>query len=63
MTQENYEVLLWVLGDRVALFNMICLAVILAWSITSLVYRACIRLLRYVDYKWDSEFWTEFLPE
>ncbi len=63
MTQENYELLLWVLGDRVALFNMISLAGILAWAVMSLVYNACARLLRYVDYKWDSEFWTELLHE
>ena len=61
MTQEEYEVLIWVLGDRLFVFNILCLSLILAWATALFLYEACVRLLRYIDYKRDREFWTDVL--
>ncbi len=63
MTQENYELLLWLLGDRVFHFNLACLSGILAWAAVSYGWEAIARLRAYFEYKWDTDFWADVLAE
>lgn len=63
MGTEEYEVLLWVLGDQPTLVNIAGFAIVAALSVVTLTTHACSRLFRYLDYKWDAKFWMETLDQ
>ncbi len=63
MTQTEYEILMWTIGSRVELFNILLLAVIFVWAVAHFLYTTCLRLWNYIGFKRDDKFWSELLPE
>jgi hypothetical protein len=61
MGTEEYEVLLWILGDRVTQFNFMAASLLTSWALLSLSYHTGTRLWRYIDFRLDSIFWKETL--
>lgn len=61
MGTEEYEVLLWILGDRVIQFNLMAASLVTSWALLSLSYQIGTRLWRYIDFRLDSIFWKETL--
>lgn len=63
MAPEDYELFLWVLGDRAILLNVLSLAIVGIWSVGSMLYIAYTRLIAYIDYRIDYAFWGDLLAE
>ncbi|GMR20736.1 MAG: hypothetical protein BMS9Abin36_1332 [Gammaproteobacteria bacterium] len=61
MGQEEYEVLLWVLGDRLEQFHIVIGAALALSAIAVFSGRLLNRFLWYIDYKLDAGFWSETL--
>jgi len=61
MGQEEYEVLLWVLGDRLEQFNVVIGAALALSTITVFSHKLFNRFLQYIDYRLDAGFWSETL--
>ncbi len=61
MGTEEYEVLLWILGDRVTQFNLMAASLVTSWALLSLFYQTGTRLWKYIDFRLDSIFWKETL--
>lgn len=61
MSPEDYELLLWMMGDRAEQVNFIFVCTIAAWLAASIVKDACLRFMKYLDYKMDYVFWHDLL--
>lgn len=61
MTPDDYELLLWLLGDRVMFLNLVLFAGLGAWAILSVFNIAYQRYQQYNEYKTDTEFWNDLL--
>ena len=61
MSPEDYEMLLWMMGNRTAQLNFLFVSLISAWLIASFVKDCCLRFMRYLDYKMDYAFWNDLL--
>ncbi|MDH5649120.1 MAG: hypothetical protein OEY67_05640 [Gammaproteobacteria bacterium] len=61
MAPEDYEILLWILGDRVAQFNFMAMSMVIAWSMLALSYEICQRLWQHLQFRLDDGFWNDTL--
>lgn len=61
MATDEYEILLWLLGDRVVYFNMLTAFLMAGWVSILLVQESVSRVLGYLDYRLDFNFWNEML--
>lgn len=61
MAAEEYDILLWILGERVTQFNVIALGLLVAWSVISASYHVAERMWDYLDYRMDITFWKDTL--
>ena len=62
MTIEDYQLLIWMLGDRLLALNLFAGALLVTWYAVAVSIQAVRRFARYLDYKLDAEFWNDLLP-
>ena len=61
MSPEEYELLLWIMGDRAFQINFVCAAIIGSWLTATFIKDVCTRFIKYLDYKLDYTFWNDLL--
>ncbi|MFV1993538.1 MAG: hypothetical protein ACC635_06525 [Acidiferrobacterales bacterium] len=62
MSKEEYDILLWVLGNSVNEFNQAAMLIVITMSTISLVSYLANKAWSYIQFKSDVEFWTNVLP-
>ncbi len=63
MTGEDYQLLLWLLGEQPQTFNQIATIIIAIWCSLALTWRILRKLYLHLEYHLDTEFWDDVLPE
>lgn len=61
MNAEDYQLLLWIIGDQSAQFNLQIAVYAGLWVSLWSGYQILARIWRYIDYKLDVFFWTDTL--
>lgn len=62
MSKEEYDVLLWVLGNSANEFNQAAILIVIAMSTISVASYLANKAWKYIQFKTDVEFWTNILP-
>ena len=61
MNAEDYQLLLWIIGDQSAQFNLKIAGFTCLWISLWAGHQILIRVWRYIDYKLDVFFWADTL--
>ncbi len=61
MTDNDYQVLLWIAFDTIYVFNVIAVVIILIICALVGLYHTIITVIQQVRYTNDYKFWNEYL--
>ena len=63
MSGDEYQLVLWLLGNQPMEFNQTAIVMLVTWFSLSLTHHIFRRLYNHLEYRLDVDFWHDVMPE
>lgn len=62
MSGDEYQLILWLLGNQPMEFNQAAMVILATWFSLSLTRYILRRLYNHLEYHLDTDFWHDLMP-